>query len=687
MQFDTANIPEDIEVTPLNTVLEVTHIYFLYAMGWLWRIFGVSAWVGALYAGLMRACSASIVYGLFRLVLGRFTSMLGILILFSAPMMIDSAIELRDFGKAPFILGFLLVAFWLMQRKSSWRILCCSAALLGGWLGIGLGFRQDVLACLPPAAFLVLFGAKPASRHPWMVRGGALCLFVVFFGLTAYPIIQGIALEGGQAPLHAFFHGISPESEARLDFGGASYDSLISVDPAAFAIVNVYARRSGNYESMVNEGSAEYRRVQGDHTAPLLRDPYIYFTGAVYGRYANEVIWEMLKTYPADIVARAWRSVFSIHTVPEVMCDDMQASAVNPPRWLGGLLTFHDWFSEHLACFGLLYTGLALIVISFRHFWLAVYIMALFAFFAGYATLWYETRHIFFLAFFPVLAMILCVDRAIRLGWTCSHADRRRVLISRYIRDGKWKIPFRNGICFVFFVAMAILIPIGLLRVWQTRQVYGLAEQLAQTHLDPVEVTRTSHKERLHVSPIHPLPGLVDSNKLPPGETAWAYVAAVFDTQGEDIMVTLHYDDAQLIYNFTQDICIQGIEDGAKGRVTLFFPIYEADMNYGGELMAKELLEAYPDAKDVIDDSRPVAEQEWWRRGQFRGISFPERFDGTFRGFYHVQNIGTMSLLPIFQLPEDMRFLRPYKTGPWERQLRGMPPLPMIYGRTYSAQK
>lgn len=679
MSFDIRNIPEDIEVTPLDTVFEVTHLYFLYGMGWLWRIFGVSAWVGALYGGLMRAFCALTTYGLFRISLGRSISLGGALLVSSAPFMVDSAIELRDFGKAPFILGFVLAAVFLVCRKHRPVVLYLLSAALGVLLGIGYGFRQDTLACLPPLVVTILFFTHPRSLRVWLTRFAALTLFLFIAALAAYPIMQGVAAEGGQAPLHAFFHGISPESEARIQFGGASYDSLISVDPAAYGIVNVYARRKGHMESMVNKGSSEFRRTQGDRKAPLLRDPYVYFTGAEYGRYATQVVKEYAWTYPADLASRAWQSVFSLHHIPLQMCDDMVHSAKDKPRWLASLIQFHLLVSSHLSQFGLFYCIAVLTMISTQRLGLALYLSALMAWFAGYPTLWYEIRHLFFLAFIPFWAIILFWGWCVR--WfreTCNgegHHTPGKVRLNYHL----YIKPSGKVICFWGILMMVIVFPMLLLRFWQIHQVNGLAERLGETHREQVEVNSKVRDGKALIAPVEPLPQLAVSQNLPAGETGWEYVAVVFVTHGENILVTLHYDDAQLIYNFTQDLCVYGINDGQEGRVTLFFPIYEVFMNYGDELMASEIVKTFPDAASLINDPRPIAEQEWWQRGRFSGISFPEKFSQAFKGFYRVKEIDDISLLPIFQLPEDRHFLRPYKTGPWERSLRCMPPLPAIY--------
>ncbi|HDP36119.1 MAG TPA: hypothetical protein ENN29_13550, partial [Candidatus Hydrogenedentes bacterium] len=40
--FDTAHIPDDFEGFPLSGSYAYMHFYLLYAIGWAWRLFGVS---------------------------------------------------------------------------------------------------------------------------------------------------------------------------------------------------------------------------------------------------------------------------------------------------------------------------------------------------------------------------------------------------------------------------------------------------------------------------------------------------------------------------------------------------------------------------------------------------------------------------------------------------------------------
>ncbi len=164
---------------------------------------------------------------------------------------------------------------------------------------------------------------------------------------------------------------------------------------------------------------------------------------------------------------------------------------------------------------------------------------------------------------------------------------------------------------------------------------------------------------------------MVDAESLPPGETAWEYLAVVFDTHGLDIPITIEYDERRTIHLFTQDLLVQGVADDATGRVTVFFPVYEASTLHDPQL----LLDFLDDIdvthwREAIIPNTPIEEQAAWRRSKFIGVTFPAAYQELFAGLYSVHTLDELKLLPLFQLPEERSFIRPYKTGPWERALR-----------------
>ncbi len=667
--FDVTKIPEDITISPLNTALELTHLYALYAAGWFYRIFGVSVFTLAVYAAFLRAFSAGAIYFVLRLGLSRWGSFAGALVAGASSAMLHMGVTYRDFGRAPFILCLLAVLSALISRSSSLLRLLGLSAVLGLLLGVGVGFRQDLLICIPPVLFTMLFFSPVSVKCPIKARLAAAMITLLVFMIVGWPVLHGTALEGGQATVHPLFHGISPEFEGNLDFGHASYESLIATDPAAFGAISVYARRTGNRDSMVNKNCSEYRRASGDMTAPLLWDPFLYYNGAVYAQFGRLLMKQILLHFPADIVARAWRTVAAFYQMPAEMHRALMDAPADPPAWLWMLIKGQGKLATLMERCGFLFTATALIAVSMFNLHLALYLTGMLAWFAGYPSLWYESRHFFFLVFVPVWSMLACVEWPLRWGYALRDPIQRREWRQTYIQGRGWTTSAARAFSYLIVIIVVIILPVLVMRVWQRGQVQNMARHLAAASLKPHPVTREFQDGQVRFFLATALPGLADAATLPPGETAWEYAAVTLNTHGRDIPVTIQYDDNRLLFSFTQTVTVQGIHDGKEGQVTLFFPVYEVDMSYGGDLMAREILKTYPDVAGLVDDPRPISEQVWWRRGKFQGVTLPAEYESNFVEFSSVGDIDDLPLLFIFQLPEDISQLRTHKTGPWERGL------------------
>ena len=229
-----------------------------------------------------------------------------------------------------------------------------------------------------------------------------------------------------------------------------------------------------------------------------------------------------------------------------------------------------------------------------------------------------------------------------------------------------------GGLLFALLLSLALSVPFSLFRVWQVRQVHALADRLNATEREAVAVQTIVKDGMALVQPAEELPGLAKADALPAGETAWQYVAAVFDTKGKDIPVTIAYDPERIINDFTRSLTLWGSTDDGMGRVTLFFPVYVATTVYSPAVLENFLktVDITP-WREAVDPARPIEEQPVWKPSKFLGISFPKEYQENFAGLYIVDKLDGLTYLPLFHLPDNRAYLRPYKTGPWERKFRG----------------
>lgn len=664
--FDISKIPDDVTLLPVSSPV-LSHIYYVYTVGWMWRLFGVSKDTLILLLVVLRLVCVVCAYGIFRTGLGRATSLLLTLIAGLAPFLLYEGMLIRDFARAPFLFAFFLIVLYLVTRSRSPRSSIVFALLLGLVLGFGVGFRSDLLICLPPAVTTLLFFQRIKSKRQVPYRLACLTVFLVVFLPLSRPILFGEGLSSDQTPLHALLLGLSPDMESGLKFGDASYEVMpraVIADSANLGAINVYARRNGVKESMINKNSAEYQRYMGNKNAHLLLDPYLLYNGKVYAENAEKLVKDLFFTFPADFIVRAWSAVVAIPKIPKRACDQIAQSSPKLPRWLKINFELQSIFARHLSKWGLLYIILALCALSVFRLPTALFLTGMVSWFGGYPSILYEYRHTFYLGILPIFAFGLCVNWLWRAVKTLPRKEGRRVFLEDIRELSYWKLP-----AFVLIVAAAITVPSAILRIWQAKQVNFLADQMGSCNKAPIEMSGETTDNSIFLRPKSVLPGLSDPDTAVPGETGWEYLALSFDTHGHDIPVTLHYDGNRVFHDYTQTITISGVKDGGPGKVVFYFPIYETDLTFCMD-MWRDFRRAYPFLSGKPDDTRPLEEQDWWKRGRFEGISFPKEYLGLFEKAFRVSDTADLRILPLIQVPEDRRYLRTYKTGPLERKVR-----------------
>src|SRR2546427_4547732 len=103
---------------------------------------------------------------MFRLATNRLNAAAGVLILTVSPIQLRFLPQLRDYAKAPFILTLILILGLLVVRPFTRRSLLTLATAYGAVMGVGLGFRNDLLInVLPFIATVALFLPVPIRAH------------------------------------------------------------------------------------------------------------------------------------------------------------------------------------------------------------------------------------------------------------------------------------------------------------------------------------------------------------------------------------------------------------------------------------------------------------------------------------------------------------------------------------------
>ena len=232
------SVLEDQTASLDANVFQRAHRYLLESAGLLWRLDGIS-WdaLTPLFA-VLYGLSAAALFGLFRLVSGRVLATIGTLALIFSPLQLDELRHLRDYAKVPFLFAAFFLAGVLATKRLRPRSALVVGAAAGAVLGIGFGFRADVLLALP-----ILLGALVLWPEGWRqsvrVRLATAAVMGGVFVLTALPVILTLSSGG-----NLYLMGVHGQTAPFTDNLGLEQDlystGRIYNDPYAVSLTNAH---------------------------------------------------------------------------------------------------------------------------------------------------------------------------------------------------------------------------------------------------------------------------------------------------------------------------------------------------------------------------------------------------------------------------------------------------------------
>ena len=157
--FECGDIPP-VETRSAQTLTQGPWRYLMTAVGWTWRLFGVSWSAMAPLFGTLFGATVAAAYAVFRLGAGPLLALLCSWGIAVSGLHLAYLPSLRDYAKAPFTLILVFLLGLLVVRKATWKGTLAVSAAYGAVLGVGYGFRTDFLAEIPP---FVLALAGPAE--------------------------------------------------------------------------------------------------------------------------------------------------------------------------------------------------------------------------------------------------------------------------------------------------------------------------------------------------------------------------------------------------------------------------------------------------------------------------------------------------------------------------------------------
>lgn len=433
-RFSCTDLPQRVATRPL-TGPQATWKYLLGATAIWWRAFGIS-WSGLVpLSGVFFGAYAALLYTLCRLLANPILAALAVVGTMTSPLHFTELPHLRDYSKAPFMMGLVLIlALTLAGARRPARVLWC-AAFFGAALGIGIGFRNDLLIMIP--AFVLVLATLPGGVAAVKTKLIAAGVAAVTFMLAAAPVLSAYGAGGGASMSHVALLGLSTPFDQRLgvegdrayEFGYEYSDSYVA------ALITDYAvRRQGA-------------------TGPIA------LSDRTYDAAGSAMVREVFRLLPADLLARGYAAALNVITLPSSNSVD-----VSPPPYLapGFVLRAYSARARLIRNVPWIWTSavpLALVVAAALDLRIALVVSAVLLYLAAYPAVQFHERHFFHLNCVSWIALAFlgqqCL-RGLRSSWRPASWTTRGVIESA-----------TRATAFLVVVVVGMVTPLAALRHYQ----------------------------------------------------------------------------------------------------------------------------------------------------------------------------------------------------------------------------
>ena len=598
-------LPEVIPTYPLGKS-HVSWKYLMYSVGALWRIFGISLNSLLPLYGLLYAVTGACAYAIFRLGIGRLCSAIGALLLILSPVNLYFLPHLRDYSKVPFILATILFLGLLIKAKPNAPRLIVMCAGLGCILGLGLGFRRDVMVFIPAAVFVIFFltntGITLAMKG---MAGAALC---IGFLLVGYPVLSGLSSEGSGS-FHVVTYGLLPPFDDFTGIGGVPYAlAPFSTDADTYMLVESYAKRfPPNQES--EEGG------MGTYETPT------------YDNICRRFFLEYAKTFPADLLIRCYGAILRVLDYGPFTSPEESRYGRTRVAFIERMFNLR-WSSLHwLSNVNWVLLAVTLAILSARSIRSAMGLAFIFAYCAGITNLQFDLRHHFhteILFWWPVLFVLNCLLR----GSGTIYRLLRQKRLKGFLKENARALPLylgRMAVTFVILAAVALM-PLAATRVVQAARLHDIYQSLEMAELEPISTQAVMRGAETIMTPTAPHADL--SRQSDCWDVYPDYLVAKIEAP-TPTAVTVEYTPRE---RYMRVLTPSEFSDKDEAISSRFFPVYERDQRAYG------------------------------RQRQFQGLVMWSEQADRFRGLYRVKNCERFPLLLDVVMTAPSRRLPAYKT-------------------------
>jgi len=267
--------------------LSVIQRYLHASLSALFQVGGPRRSVYIVYMTAMVGFTVLAAYGLFRLGVGPLTASLATLPLIFSDLHLRNALHPAEYVKAPFFLACLFFVGLIVGRNLDRRRALTFAAAAGVAAGLGIGFKTDVLICIPIAvAAIAMFAPRSIDMRQ---RSVAVAVFLGAVALVGWPVLkaQFFGNEGSLFPvqvlggMHSSFDDYYAQP-ALYDYGVRFDDTHITY------LINSYDRRVNGAASFAEFYSKQLQTA------------------------ATQMVADIDRTFPSDFLLRAFAAPVNV---------------------------------------------------------------------------------------------------------------------------------------------------------------------------------------------------------------------------------------------------------------------------------------------------------------------------------------------------------------------------------------
>lgn len=446
--FSCADLPESLALTNIN--FYGIWYYYLASAAVTWKILGIISWT-ALDKLLAVFFSLTIIgsYGIFRLGMNRGIGFLGSLVFASSMMHQHYLLYFHDYIKVPFLFASIFILGLLVTKSFNARNLRLLITIFGLILGIGYGFRPDILIVLPLAIITVLFFLPENGWRKFLRNGSLILILLVSFLITASPsfnLNKNNENNNGSMLPHVIELGLANDFNQSLLMISSVYDLLPQYnDMASYGVGVSYGQRIM-------------------HISPV-------YASKEYDKAVGLAYLSTMKIFPADFLAMTYSSILRILELP-----------------------FDSPYVYKIYC-GVFLTLGACAVIALYNMRIAVYVVLFIIYFLGYPAIQFDPRHYFHLIFWNIWALGFLLTVAMQqICILFRNIVLHKVLIFNKIRNINY-YACQNTIMRItglFVGTLFILImPLLLARYYQTLQVKNLIHAYKTAPNENLSITQS----------------------------------------------------------------------------------------------------------------------------------------------------------------------------------------------------